>query len=428
MSRLVSDPSVSAHNKKGLLLAGAFFAFAVGLAVARVGLVGEAAGIRLSAVYVMHDFYTVAYNPVRAVLEGRSPYDVGYPPFAPTHLLVHLPFGLLPPRSAAFAYFVVNVLLAIPLAKLALRLVRVKSEPTQVLVVAAAILLSRPGHWTLLVGQVSILLAALAYFAFLHNASHPILAGSALSLTMFKPTYGVPLALLFWAWGRRTTAALGVGLAALVNIPLIALLAAREGGLRQLIGAALSAYEEFDKLVDPLSAKGRTDLSSLISRFIGVPLSPFEQVALTAAVLLISVAVLRLLAKHATQNADALAIGIICLATSLVGYHQGYDLVLLAAPFLAVIMPTSSMEMPRGLRAIVIALFSILALNWISTESVIAALRPSPSVLLVITSVNGLCVALLFLIFVVLGSRYHRRKGQPRSSDLESIPESRVIA
>jgi hypothetical protein len=396
-----------------LLLAGALFALAVGLAVARVGLSIDAAGLRLGAIYVMHDFYATAYDPARAVLEGRSPFDVGYLPFAPTHLLLHLPFALLPPRTAGMAYFLFTVLLTGPLAYLVLRLVRVETEPARVLALAAAVLLSRPGHWTLLVGQLSILLSALAYAAFLHAAARPTLAGWALSATLFKPTYGVPLVLLLWAWGRRKAAVLGVALAAIVNLPLIALLAAREGGLSQLISGALSDFQKFQDRVNPLTSHGRTDATSLISRFVGGPLSTLEQVLLAAGVLLLSAAVLRLLARHTTHNADMLGIGIICLATSLVGYHQGYDLVLLSAPFLAAAMLSSSSAMPRELRAIILALFSIIALNWISTESVIAAVRPSPAMLLVITSVNGLCVAVLFLLYVALGLRYHFHAEEP---------------
>jgi len=415
----------SAYTKHRLLLAGTLFGSAIGIAAIRVGFSADTAGLRLSAVYVMHDFYATAYNSARAVLEGQSPYSVGYPPFAPSHLLFHLPFALLSPRAAAIAYFLFTALLTIPLAQLALALVRVKSDPARVLLLAAAILLSRPGHWTLLVGQLSIVLSIAAYSTLLFGAARPMLAGWALSAAMFKPTWGVPLALLLWAWGRRKAAALGLALTALVNLPLLAFLIAREGGLRQFIAAALSAYQGFETFVDPLTAKGRTDATSLISRFIGVPLSGPEQILLTAVILLLSIAALRSLARRATYPADALAVGIICLATSLVGYHQGYDLVLLAAPFLAAAMPISSSWIPPRLRLAVLILFSILALNWISTESVIAALRPSRDLLLVMTSVNGLCVALLFLAYLALSRRYLASDESPNkiSENVGTVPE-----
>src|SRR4051812_20458387 len=113
------------------LLASASFCLALGFAVARVGLFTHAASVRLTAApWVMIDFYNTAYYPVRAFLGGHSPYDVNYPPYAPTHLLLHLPFALLPPGPAGIAYFAFNVLLTVALANVVLRLVRVQPEPS----------------------------------------------------------------------------------------------------------------------------------------------------------------------------------------------------------------------------------------------------------------------------------------------------------
>src|SRR4051794_15607656 len=90
-----------------LLLASALFVFALGFAVARAGFLTEAVGVRLGASWAMTDFYSAAYNPVRAVLQGQTPYDRDrtFPPYAPTQLLVHLPFAFLPARAAGIAYF-----------------------------------------------------------------------------------------------------------------------------------------------------------------------------------------------------------------------------------------------------------------------------------------------------------------------------------
>jgi hypothetical protein len=402
---------VSASDRRRLLLASAIFALAVGFAAARVGFLTEAGGVRLGATWVMTDFYSAAYYPARAVLAGQTPYDrdASYPPYAPTYLLVHLPFALLSPGPAGIAYFLFTVLLTLGLAPVALRLTRVKPDALRVLTLAGAVLLSRPGHWSLLLGQPAILLTTMAYLAFLYGKTRPALGGWALSATLLKPTYGVPITLLLWAWGRRRTVALGLGLAALLNLPLIALLAALEGGLGQLLRAALSGHQKFQDYVNPATNPTRTDATSLISRFVGVPLSTLAQVLLAAGVLLLSATVLRLLAKHATQNADALAIGIICLATSLVAYHQGYDLVLLSAPFLAAAMPSSLSGMPRGLRATLVVLFSILALNWITTASVLEAWQPPRPLWLALTSINGFCLVALFLAYLTLGIRYHIR-------------------
>ncbi len=178
-----------------------------------------------------------------------------------------------------------------------------------------------------------------------------------------------------------------------------------------MLSAASSVSQRIVDLVDvnPATSRSRTDATSLISRFVGAPLSALEQVLLAAGILLLSAAVLRLLAKHATQTADALAIGIISLATILVAYHQGYDLVLLSAPFLAAAVPGALPGIPHGPRTALILLFSILALNWISAASVLEAWQPPRPLWLVVTSVNGFCLIALFLGYLFLGVRYHVR-------------------
>ena len=327
-----------------------FFALAIAFAVARVGLLSTAGGIRVGASWAMTDFYSAAYNPVHAVLEGQTPYDRDstFPPYAPLQLVVHLPFALLPPHAAAITYFLFTVALTIALAVLTLRLARVELKPEHVLALAGAVLLSRPGHWTLLLGQVSILLTVLTYLILVYERSKPTWAGWALCGVLLKPTFGVPVALLLWAWGRRKIAALGVGLAVLVNLPLIALFAEREGGIGALMRAARGGYSGWQAIsdVNPATSNTRTDAVSLISRFVGSPLSNVEQGILSGCILLLAALVLWQLAKDQTEPARNVAVSLICLATSLIGFHRGYDLVLLTAPF---VMAMRANSMPKSL-------------------------------------------------------------------------------
>ena len=367
-----------------MLLASVLFVLALGVAVARVGFLTEAAGVRLSANWVMMDFYSGAYYPVRALLTGEDPYDGArflalypvvdmYPPYLPLTLLLHLPFGLLPPVVGAAAFFVTTILLTIVLARLALRLAGLRPVVASVILLAALILLSRPGQWNLLLGQRAVELTLATYVAVAYATTAPALAGVGLMVALIKPTYGVPLALLLWAWGRRETAALGMGLAALLNLPLVVLLAVREGGFGHLISKAVLSYQRWQGFPDvsPATSSLRTDAASLISRFMGAPLSSMEQALLAIGILLLAVPVLRILAEHPTRQADALAVGILCLATSSVGFHLEYDLVLLTAPFVTLAVVGSLTVKHRGLRLILLALYAIPALNWIDTESVL---------------------------------------------------------
>jgi hypothetical protein len=369
----------------------------------------------------MTDFFSAAYKPVHAVLEGHTPYtrDRTFPPYAPTQLLVHLPFALLPPTAAAIAYFLFTILLTLALAVLALRLARVEVRLERVLVLAGAVLLSRPGHWTLLLGQVSILLSVLTYAIFVCERQKPTVAAWAVCGVLLKPTFGVPVAALLWAWGRRKIAALGVGLAILVNLPLIALYAAREGGVGPLLSVILGGYSGWQEIADvnPATSNTRTDIVSLISRFVGSPLSGIEQGILAGCILLLAGLVLRSLAKQPTEPARNIAVSLICLATSLVGFHRGYDLVLLTAPFMLAVVPGRLPADIHWIRPLTLVLFSVLALNWTATESVLAAWQLSRPGWLAATSLNGFCVLVLFLSYLSLGIRERLRPQQRPSAE-----------
>jgi glycosyl transferase family 87 len=424
-----------------LALAVLLYVAAVGVALARVGFLDNVRRLRLSAGWVMTDFYTAAYYPVQSLLHGRNPYNSDqfmalypvtdpYPPYAPSNLLFHLPFGLVPPVLAASAYFVLTSLLTLALARLALRLADVTATTPRVFLLAGMILLSRPGHWTLLLGQVAILLTCGTYFALLHGRQFPARSGVGLFLTFLKPTFGVPLALLMWAWDRRRAMAFGVILAVLVNLPLVAILAAREGGLPRFLQLLLAGYTGWQALpgVGPESAHDRVDAASLISRFLGAPLSNSNQALLTVIILVAAAIVLRLLSRHATPASRNLAVGIICLATSIVGFHRVYDLVMLTAPFLAVAVRGLPETSGRLLRPIFLTLFSLIAVNWLATGAVLDAWQPSRMGWLIVSSVNGLCLAVLLLGYLWLGVRYHLRGPVPDTdSSLIFEPGTRVV-
>jgi len=391
-------------------LAVLLIAVAIGAASARIGLLQQAGEVRLSADWVLTDFYSAAYYPVRAVLEGETPYarDSTYPPYAPLHLLIHLPFALLPPDAAGVAYFVFTILLTFALAYLALRLVRLTPRSDQVVLVAALILLSRPGHWTLLLGQVSILLTVATYLVLLEKGQ--AWRGVALATALLKPTFGLPLALLLLAWGRVRPAVAGIVLAALVNLPMLALLAVREGGIVPLFGATIGGYRSWQEIpdVNPATSNTRTDVASFVSRFVGVPISDQAQMVVSLGILVVAAACLRQLARHRTPQAGELAVAIICLAMSLIGFHRAYDLVLLTAPFIAVLVRGAPPGAPAWSRPLLAVLFGVPAVNWLATESALAAWQPSQRAWLLITSANTACLLILLLAYLWFALRYDR--------------------
>jgi hypothetical protein len=392
---------------------------AISVAVARVGLLTEAAGVRLSATWVMADFFSGVYYPVRAFLDGHNPHDRvwflahyplddGYPPYLPIYLLILLPLGWLSPSAAAIVYFVVNLVLVAMLAHLGLRLAGLRTNPWLTALLTALILLSRPGHWTLILGQRAAELAVASYAALYFARRSPLLGAAGLTLALIKPTYGIPLALLMVAAGYGRVVGLGVLLGALVNLPLFGVLAAREGGVRSFLETLIAGYRAWQQVgdVNPATSNVRVDAATTVSRFLGHALPDSLQLALTLLILGVAAAVLyRLRGNHQAQPGPT-ATGIICLAVVLTTHHVGYDLLLLTAPLMALVIGGSPVPVGRtAVRWVLIGLYAVPALNWLSTQSVLGALQPPPPVWLVLTSVNGVCIAILFVVYLWYGWR-----------------------
>ncbi len=399
-----------------LPMAALLYLGAVAFALARVFILSSAGHMRLNASWVMLDFYSNQYYPVRALLDGVNPHNAtrlmalypashGYLPYAPMNLVLHLPFGLLPPVPAGIAYFVLTALLTIALAHFALRLAGVRADNGRALLVAAVILFSRPGQWALLLGQLAILLTLVTYSILLDHSRSPLHNGLGLLVALIKVTFGVPLAILLWADRRRRDVVVGVALAALVNLPLLILFVSWEGGLEPFIRAVRVGFLTWEDRAD--TSFTRVDVTSLISRFLGSPLPAAVQALLSMVLVSGAAAVIYLLAKHRTRAAGDLAVGIICTTTCLVGYHLEYDLVLLVAPFLAVAARGAPGTSSRILRWAALGLFTIPAMNWAASNAVMEVWHPPHALWLLVSSADGLCLAVLFAGYLSLGLRYH---------------------
>jgi hypothetical protein len=392
------------------------FVLAVGLAVARVGFLSQAAGVRLSADWAMVDFYSGAYYPVRALFDGENPHDRTrfmavypvaemYAPFLPLTLLIHLPFALLPPRLGAVAFFCTTIVLTIVLARLVLQITGIRAVTASVIGVAALILLSRPGHWNLVLGQRAVEWTLATYIALAYARTAPLLAGAGVAVALIKPTYGLPLALLILARGYWRPVVIGGFIVTVVSIPILALFAQRAGGWEIFLDRLIAGYRTWQQVsdVNPATSIVRIDVTTTISRFLGHTLSEASQVALTMGVIAIAGAAVRLLAQRGGNEAEALSTTIICLALLLCGYHLGYDLVLLTWPFAMLLHHGLPYRGRRGvLWWVVVSLFALLALNWVTTESVLAVWQPTGALWLAIASLNGFPLLLLFGIYLWL--------------------------
>jgi hypothetical protein len=303
------------------------------------------------------DFRDAVYYPVVAFLDGENPYDrehvvARYPIhgtiglYAPSTLLLHLPFGLLPYRVAELAFVMLSFALVVVLAYVASRIDgrssridgRTPPDVGLVLGLAAVMLITRPGHWNAVVGQVS-LEAALATIAALWFATRrPGLAGVGFAVASFKPTYGLPLVVLLAARRAWRALAIGLGGAALLSAVPLAVLFARIG----MAGFVHTLHESYvNRIASPAmradQSTFRVDVVALVARTLGHAPRLVPTLLLTGLVLALAVAALRRLPDD-DPMARRTALAIASLAIVLCTYHQQYDLVILA-PLVASVWP-----------------------------------------------------------------------------------------
>jgi hypothetical protein len=367
-------------------------------------------GVRLNADWAMVDFRDAIYFPIQALLSGaRSLYPEaeGFAPYPPFILLLHFPLGLLPLGLAEVLFGALTIGVTLLLGCLALRAVGRDATPAAVLTLGAVLLLSRPGQWNLLLGQTTAELAAGSYLAIFWGRRSPWLGGIGLTLAMLKPTWGIPLAVLMLASREVRPVLLGGLLTAVVNLPVLAVLVYRNGGLHAFLDQVLGGYRRWTALnyISPATSNVRIDAASTLSRFLGHPMSDVAQIGLTLLVLAVAAVAVRLIEDSRTPAARPLAAGIICSAILLSGYHMGYDLLILTAPALAIVYRCLPGVMTNRVRLVFLGLYGIVAMNWLATDSVIAALRPHHGLWLLIASLNGFVVLALFCGYLALSAR-----------------------
>ena len=338
----------------------------------------------------MTDFQRAVFYPVTAFLEGGNPYNRdwylrSYPapsPFLlylPATLVLHLPFGLLPLDSSALAYLLMSLLLSLGLAVASLKLSGVAPRPSHVMLITALVLLSRPGRQNLLVGQVTLQVVLASYVALATSRSAPLLSGLGLALSLLKPTYGVPLAVLMVFRGDLRAVASGATIAAAINAPLLWLLVQRAGGIRSFVenlGGTLEASSTSLIVANPATSVYRIDLAALLSRLAGQPIGAVAQVLVALAVLLVAGFMVRRVQAGRGAAEATLSASIICLAILVSVYHQVYDLLLLTLPFVALAyrrLP-AALLVPR-FRWGALGMFGLLAANYVSGNSLLRRLQ-----------------------------------------------------
>lgn len=378
--------------------------------------------------YGMADFRDAIYFPVVAWLEGHNPYDpadfratypvtASFAPYAPHTLVVHLPFGVLPPRLAASLYFVVTLALLAILAHVVLQLGGVQPTTARTFALAAAFVLSRPGQSTLFLGQYSISVALGVALALACAGARPGLSALGVALSAVKMTYGAPLVVFMVARGDWRPAAAGLALAAILAAAPIATLTASVGGLRGWLEVFTASQRSFmdTQFFETDTTVTRFDAASLFGRWLGAQtgawLEPIVAIGMLAvAALLVWALVRRRSGRGATAAAGTLvSTALICVTILGCVYHQGYDGLLLAVPLVALLAQPRAWPLSAAVRWLLVGLLALPMVNYAATFLMVDGLGLRGMAWRIVTSLNAAAILAAWLLLVAAALRLIRR-------------------
>ena len=327
------------------MLTGTVFALVAAILGYHVATTVSVPGISNDSRAGLVDFRDQVYYPAVSLLEGNNPYDAAshtrnYPavkvfaPYTPLILALSLPFGLLPLWLAQLTYFILNLGFILVLARLTLRICGWDATPAQVFGIGTLILVSRPGEWNALLGQFGALAAIATYLALYYGRTRPWLAGLGFALSTFKPTFGVPVAVLMLAQGDRRAVAIGGTIAVVISAAVAAMLAHSSGGFQPFLLALREGYFAWRvESGDPISSILRVDAVALLAQLLGRSPGIAAEIGISIGLLGLGAFLVRRLTTAPEQEAPrALAVSLGCLVILTAVYHLPYDLLLLLLP------------------------------------------------------------------------------------------------
>ena len=380
-----------------------------------------------SDAWALRDFRDAIYYPVRAFLDGVSPYHaeeyvdkypVGqdFPLYSPLTLIVHLPFGWMPFEISQWVYFGMTIALTVALAWSILFVCRLPNPTANVFLLATAILLSRPGHMNLLLGQTTIPLVLCSLWAlYFADRYRPWLSGFCVALATLKPTYGVVLIALMYAMRMRRSPTRGILITAVTTIPLVVWVIWMQGGLDESLKIWRENVQMFNTNPgrDPSHSFSRIDIIALWARWNQI--APDKNYELVATCLMLGASCLFLYCLNplkmywqtlGPKRVFALLVMLIAV------YHHAYDALLLFPIFIAAAFgrDTFWQRWFQPARWAWCGLIAIPLVNYVATNSVIDKWKISGLAWTILTNINGavLLAATLVLLFAMLRENQRR--------------------
>lgn len=303
------------------------------------------------------DFADVIYYPQRALRDGVNPYDSSlqpradgslryrqrypvlnlFPLYSPLLFVLYWPFALGNFTTSAALYVIVNIALLLVLSVLIWRCAGTRPSIAHVTTLASVILVTQAGRANFLGGETAIPLALATIGAVTLAPQHPWLAGLALAVSTFKPTFGLPLGILLLAAGHFRAVAIGWGLGFVIGVAGLVLIFANSGDLARTVEILAENQQAVDSIpdVDAQQSAARVDSAGAIQRLTRWQ-TPVGK--LTSSLIVLTTAGFGLWqlgrVTDKTSAAHSLKSSMVCLATVSSLYHLTYDAVLLWAPII----------------------------------------------------------------------------------------------
>lgn len=373
----------------------------------------------------MCDYHNGLYFPARSVLKGVSPYGQEYadtnpvarqiPFFSPSILMFHVPIVLLPLHVGEVVFFLLSTLLIVAIGWLLSSAIGEPGRWDFAVGIATVLVFSRGGHITLYDGYFTFELVLATFLAIHWGSRRPWLAAACLAVVAAKPTYILPLGFLLLVRGNVKAIAIGAVLSIVTAAVPMLWMAWNEGGGN--IGEGMSILQEDIATTQeihraqadesPVHSWTRIDALAIVAKWTRNDPKEATHLVVMAGILIPALLILDRRRRLGLDDGLTGVTGAIILTTMIVSiYHQSYDALLLAAPLagLAARRLPAWHHRPVWLQLTIATLILLPLYSYFSTRMVLGKLGIDHMDARVFTSVNGVCLVILFLIFLKLGA------------------------
>ena len=372
--------------------------------------------------WALQDFRDAVYYPVVCFLNHGNPYDSAYYyghypvlqpflPYSPMTLLVYLPFGLLPHNVSQILFFGITILMTLALTNLTLRVCGHFATVAGVFGLSALVLMSRPGHWNLMLGQTTLPLVIAVYAALYLGATSTWASGLALAVATLKPTFGIPLIVMMLFLRHYRPVVIGTLVSGLATLVPTAILVRSAGGFAAFWHSILDGYTSASGV--SAASITRIDAVALIGRLSGKSPGPILDMGIMFLLLGVAGTVMNRVRQRAVgEQADIYCIAVASIAILISVYQLSYAALLLVLPLTALALnrwvPVEFAVKPV-IRVVLMILLMIPMVNYAASFGVAGQFKSGSITWLVLTSINGFAVLLAFCIYAVIGFRASSR-------------------